>query len=134
MKALAGTPSTPSTSDYTGTQGTLNAGGDVPRSFGLGAHMTAGSLVYANYWGYVGSTPNAYFTQVIAVSDMPREQLVQVWVNGELVTPSCLAEADPTLEHPRRPISQSQAPWLSMTICIIKYYDGTQTWGGPIRS
>ena len=58
----------------------------MPRSFGLGQHMTAGSLVYANYWGNGGETPNAYLTQVIAVSDLPREQLLEVWVGGEKVT------------------------------------------------
>ena len=34
----------------------------MPRSFGLGYHITAGSLVYANYWGHSGETPNAYLT------------------------------------------------------------------------
>ena len=58
----------------------------MPRSFGLGTHMTAGSLVYANYWGASGETPNAYLTQVIAVSDLPREQLLEVWISGEKVT------------------------------------------------
>ncbi len=85
VKALSGTPQAPATTAATtGTQGTLNAGGDVPRAFGLGYHVTGGSLIYANYWGHAGQTPNAYFTQVIAVSDMPREQLLEVWVNGEL--------------------------------------------------
>ena len=71
MKALAGNEPAAKT-DHFGTQGNLQAAGDIPRSFGLGKHATAGSLVYANYWGFSGETPNAYLTQVIAVSDLPR--------------------------------------------------------------
>ena len=86
MKALAGNPVAPATQDAMGTQGNLAASGDVPRSFGLGYHATAGSLVYANYWGQDGKTPHAYFTQVIAVSDLPGERLLELWVNGEPCT------------------------------------------------
>lgn len=67
-----------------GVQGTLQAAGDIARSFPLGYSVTAGSLVYANFWGKDGETPNAYFTQVIAVSDLPTT-IARVYVNGELV-------------------------------------------------
>jgi hypothetical protein len=74
-----------------GLQGRLRAGGEVPRSFPLGATATDGSLVYANYWGNDGETPNAYFTQVIDVSDMPTS-LRRAFVNGE---PAALGASGP---------------------------------------
>ena len=124
MKALSGTAQDTATQNSFGTQGTLNAGGDVPRSFGLGQHMTAGSLVYANYWGQSGQTPNAYFTQVIAVSDLPREQLLQVWVNGELCTLNP-AGTDPAMGVPVVQYNNgADHLW-------IKFYDGTQTAADP---
>ena len=123
-KALAGTPQDPASAATTGTQGTLNAGGDVPRAFGLGYHMTAGSLTYANYWGYSGQTPNAYFTQVIAVSDMPRERLLEVWVNGEL----CSLDGAP-VGNLGYPVSQYNKDGVDHL--WIKYYDGTQTTADP---
>ena len=97
----------------------------MPRAFGLGMHMTAGSLVYANYWGLSGQTPNAYLTQVIAVSDMPREQLLQVWVNGELCTLNPGA-ADPAMGVPLNEYDKAGVHHL-----WIKYYDGTQTAADP---
>lgn len=121
MKALGGQPEQ-AKSDSFGQQGTLAAGGDVPRAFGLGNHMTAGSLVYANYWGYFGETPNAYLTQVIAVSDLPREQLLEVWVQGEKCT-LMPAAIDPVLGTP---LSQYITDDTGHHLWI-KYYDGTQT-------
>ena len=66
-RALAGKPKAPGFS----VQGKLQAGGDVPRSFMMGYGATAGSLVYANTWGQVDNSPNAYLVQVIALSDLP---------------------------------------------------------------
>lgn len=86
-KALAGKPKKQDASNgVSGVQGKLQAAGDVPRQFMLGKGATAGSLVYANAWGNDGDTPNAYFTQVIALSDLPVKGLRGVWVNGEYVT------------------------------------------------
>jgi hypothetical protein len=84
VRALSGQPK--QSTDSFGVQGKLAGGGDVPRSFGLGYHTTAGSLVYANTWGSGYDTPNAFLTQVIAVSDLPGEKLVGLWVNGARVT------------------------------------------------
>ena len=124
MKALAGNQ--PAQQNHFSTQGTISAGGDVPRSFGLGWHLTAGSLVYANYWGNDGDTPNAYLTMVIAVGDIPREQLLDVWVSGEKVT-LLTGSADPDMGFPvleYRAGSPHDNLW-------IKYYDGTQTAADP---
>lgn len=94
--------------------GTLQGGGDVPRSFIMGRTATAGSLVFVNTWGQDGDTPNAYLTQVIALSDLPVRGLAEVWVNGELVTLGGLTDRGYAVnEYP-------DSLW-------VKFYDGTQT-------
>lgn len=101
-------------------QGRLNAGGDVPRSFMVGWGMTAGSLVYTNTWGPAGGTPNAYFVQVIALSDLPVQGLVAVWVSGEKCTLDDTPHADygyPVLEYRK---NGKDHLW-------VKFHDGTQT-------
>jgi hypothetical protein len=65
--------------------GTMQGGGDLPRSVIIGRYATAGSLVWVNTWGKDGDTPNAYLTQVIALADLPVASLAEFWVNGERV-------------------------------------------------
>lgn len=125
-KAIAGNKqqaasSTPSTM---GVQGTLQSGGDVPRSFVIGKGATAGSLVYANTWGNDGSTPNAFLTQVIALSDQPIKDLLEVWINGEKCTRGNTPHLDygyPVLEYRK---DGKDHLW-------IKFYDGAQTVADP---
>lgn len=115
-KALAGEPEKPTFS----IQGKLQSGGDLPRSFQVGFTATAGSLVYANEWGNSSKTPNAYSVQVIALSDLPISELVEVWVNGEKVTLDATAHAEygrPVLEYR---LDGKDFLW-------IKFHDGTQT-------
>lgn len=103
-----------------GVSGKLQAGDTVPRQFPIGKAMTAGSLVYANEWGTAGKTPNAYFTQVIALSDLPVKGLLSVMVNGVYVTLDAAPHADlgfPVLEY-----RVGGVDYLH-----IKFYDGTQT-------
>ncbi len=109
-QSLAGKPKDPTFS----INGTLQGGGDVPRSFIMGRTATAGSLVFVNTWGQDGDTPNAYLTQVIALSDLPVRGLAEVWVNGELVTLGGLTDRGYGVnEYP-------DSLW-------VKFYDGTQT-------
>ncbi|TRA90907.1 phage tail protein [Rhizobium rhizogenes] len=109
-QSLAGKPKDPTFS----INGTLQGGGDVPRSFILGRTATAGSLVFVNTWGQDGDTPNAYLTQVIAVSDMPVRGVVEFWANGERMTLGALTERGYAInEYP-------DSLWF-------KFYDGTQT-------
>src|SRR5664279_4276252 len=94
-KALSGTPAAADTTSHFSAQGTLQSGGDVPRSFNLGYSSTAGSLAYVNTWGVTGGstkTPNAYLTQVIALADLPGGSLTEVWINGVLCTLGVTAE------------------------------------------
>lgn len=130
VRALTGQPKEQSAEAF-GVQGKLAGGGDVPRSFGLGYHMTAGSLVYANTWGAGYDTPNAFLTQVISLSDLPGERLVGMWVNGARVT---LADGDADAVSPGsqgyavpefiRPHNGEGAPVPHLW---VKFYDGTQT-------
>lgn len=109
-QSLAGKPKDPTFS----INGTLQGGGDVPRSFIMGRTATAGSLVFVNTWGQDGDTPNAYLTQVIALSDMPVRGLAEVWVNGERATLGGLTDRGYAVnEYP-------DSLW-------VKFYDGTQT-------
>ncbi|MCW2077830.1 UNVERIFIED_ORG: hypothetical protein M2193_000005 [Bradyrhizobium japonicum] len=128
VRALSGQPK--QSTDSFGVQGKLAGGGDVPRSFGLGYHVTAGSLVYANAWGNGYDTPNAFLSQVIAVSDLPGERLVGLWVNGAKVTlsegdavlgPGSMGYAVPEFIRPHNG-EGSPTPHL-----YVKFYNGTQT-------
>ncbi len=109
-QSLAGKPKDPTFS----INGTLQGGGDVPRSFIFGRTATAGSLVFVNTWGNDGDTPNAYLTQVIALSDLPVRGLAEVWVNGERVTLGGLTDRGYAVNE------YADSLW-------IKFYDGTQT-------
>lgn len=102
-------------------QGTLQASGTIPRSIMMGLGATAGSLVYANSWGGIDETPNAYFTQVIALSDLPSQSLENVWVNGVKVT------LLPDDEDPELGIPVSEYFTGARDHLWIKFYDGTQT-------
>ncbi|WP_421581138.1 phage tail protein [Shinella sp. M31] len=115
--AWAGQPEKPSFS----IQGQLQAGGDVSRSFIVGRTATAGSLVYANTWGKAGDTPNAYFTQVIALADLPTQELVRPWVNGE----KCSLLTDDPHEDFGLPVAEYRDD--GKDYLWIKFYDGTQT-------
>lgn len=109
-QSLAGKPKDPTFS----INGTLQGGGDISRSFILGRTATAGSLVFVNTWGQDGDAPNAYLTQVIALSDLPVRGLAEVWVNGERATLGGLTDRGYAVnEYP-------DSLW-------VKFYDGTQT-------
>lgn len=106
-------------------QGKLAAGGDVPRSFLIGYSATAGSLVYAGEWGQLDETPNAYHTEVIALSDMPVRALTEVWVNAEKCT---VLWSDP--ETPQGwPVEEYRKEGKDHL--WVRFYDGTQTTADP---
>lgn len=130
-QAVANKPPATAQTDNFGVQGNLQAAGDVPRSFNLGYSVTAGSLTYANTHGGDTATPNAYLTQVIALADLPGNTLLNVWVNGELVTleGSNAGENGYTISEyvkPRGDAGSPTAPHL-----YVKFYDGTQTVADP---
>ena len=113
-QAIAGKPKEP----VFAITGSLQGGGDLPRSFLFGRTSTAGSLVWVNTWGQDGDTPNAYLTQVIALSDLPIKALRKVWVNGQ---PVSLSGANSGWGW-RVPEFDNSGGNL-----WVKFYDGTQT-------
>ncbi|WP_316171032.1 phage tail protein [Bradyrhizobium sp. SZCCHNRI1058] len=132
VKALSGHNEQKSTDSF-GVQGKLAGGGAVPRSFGLGYHVTGGSLTWGNQHGNFGDTPNAYVTQIIALSDLPRERLIGVWVNGQRITLAAGA-ANATVWGSNSigyPVPEFIRPHNGEGPATphlwIKYYDGTQT-------
>ncbi len=110
-----------------GVKGKLQAGGDVSRSVVFGRTCTAGSLVYANTWGKSGKTPNAYFTQVIALADHPIRDLTGLWVNGEPVT---IDTSDTSYGDWGFPVTEYKTGGDDNHLWI-KWYDGTQTVADP---
>lgn len=117
--AIAGKPSHPGFS----IRGTLQTGGALPRSFIMGRTATAGSLVWANTWGEAWKTPNAYLTQVIAISDMPCQSLDELWVNGEKVT----IAGDPKFGD----VGVVQYRKDGEDHMWVRFFDGTQTSADP---
>jgi hypothetical protein len=113
----------PKAAEPIAVRGKMQSGGDVARSIIMGRRATAGSLVYANTWGKAGKTPNAYFSQVIALSDMPVTGLTAMWVNGEPVTvkTSDAALAD-TFGYPIEEYRDDGKDHL-----WVKFHDGKQT-------
>ncbi len=110
-----------------GVQGKMQSGGDVPRSILMGARATAGSLVYANTWGKSGKTPNAYLTQVIALSDVPISGVTAVWVNGAPVT---VDTSDTSYGDWGFPVEEYSTSGGGNNMWV-KFHDGTQTEADP---
>ena len=108
-----------------GVKGAIQKGGDHPLAFIMGFYGTAGHLKYAGTWGNVGETPNAHYSKVISVSDLPVRGLAGFFVNGKRVT---LAPGDTgslgraVLEYR---INGVDHLW-------VKFYDGTQVAPDPL--
>lgn len=118
-QSLAGKPKGPEFS----INGTLQGGGDLPRSIIMGKYATAGSLVWTNTWGRDGDTKNAYLTQVIALSDLPVKGFGKPWVNGEPVTVGAEGNYGKIINE----YVKDGKPTLWM-----RFYDGTQTTADPL--
>lgn len=103
--------------------GSLQGGGDLPRSIMFGEYSTAGSLVWTNTWGSDGDTKNAYLTQVIAISDLPIKGYGSPFVNGEKVTKGAVEFNGTVINE----YIKDGKPTLWM-----RFYDGTQTTTDPL--
>ncbi len=98
----------------------IQTGATVARSFIVGRAPTRGSDVWRNEWGSNGDVPNALFTRVYALSDLPVKGLDAILFNGEAFVPAGANHADGRgqafiHDHKGRPVA-----WA-------KFYDGTQT-------
>lgn len=122
--SLLSKASTPKISDKPiGIKTDVQVGGDNPLSFLLGHTATAGKLEYANTWGTVGGTPNAYCTLVYSLSDIPIIGLRnRIWVNGEECTIDTTDTSTPDLGFPVEEYNKNGRDHM-----WVKFYDGTQT-------
>jgi hypothetical protein len=118
-QALAGKPKTQS--QQTGVNGDLQAGGDLPRTIIVGRYHTAGSLVWANTWGKDDGTPNAWLSQVIAISDIRIKGLLELWVDGAKVTYNPAGNNDTIYGYSIPEYVKSGAN------LYVKFYSGAQT-------
>jgi hypothetical protein len=123
-QALSGKPKSAKAQPFN-INGDIQGGGALPRSFLMGYYSTAGSLVWANTWGKDSGTPNAWLTQVIALSDMPVKGLLGLWVDGVKVTYDPAHNNDTEFGYSIPQYVKSGAN------LYIKFYDGTQTTADP---
>ncbi|HEY8948443.1 MAG TPA: hypothetical protein VIM56_06125 [Rhizomicrobium sp.] len=121
QKAVTGKPK----QGVGGSSGKIQTGGVLARSFIVGRGITGGKAVYFNTWGKVDKTPNAYFTMVIALQDLPMTGLVEFWMADTKCTydTSGVAE-DWGYPVPEFHINGKDYLW-------VKVYDGTQTVADP---
>lgn len=103
-----------------GVTGQMQRGADIPQSFLFGKSATAGSLEYVNTWTGDADTPNAFYSMVVSLSDLPIQSLDAVWVNGERGTIAAIPHA--LFGHPIEEFHKdgSDHVW-------VHFYDGTQT-------
>ena len=102
------------------------AGEDTPMRFVVGRRSVGGHLEYHNSHGQAGKTPNAYYTLVLSVSDVPGVSLRRVRVNDEFVTLGTTPHPDfglPILQ--KRNDGGEEYGW-------VKFYNGTQTAADPM--
>lgn len=108
-----------------GVRGSLQTGGDNPLGFIMGYYATAGQLEYAGTWGNSGETPNAYYTKVISLSDIPVNDITGMFVNGEKVTIGGTATGDFGYPISEYTVGGTEHLW-------VKFYTGTQTTRDPL--
>ena len=102
-----------------GIRATETTGGDEPLSFIIGRYGTAGHREYSGTWGNSGDTPNAYYTLIRSVSDLPVRGLAGLFIDGAKVTlgDTHAANGYPVLEYRR---GSKDYLWL-------EFFDGTHT-------
>ncbi|MFS8052071.1 phage tail protein [Rhizobium sp. BR 317] len=104
----------------------ISMGDDHPMSFIMGSYATAGRRKYAGSWGEDGKTPNAYFTDVIEVGNLPNyageRGLTSVWIDDQQV--GVLWE-EPHPDGRGFPVLQYRVK--GKDYLWIKFLDGTQS-------
>ncbi len=108
-----------------GVRGSIQTGGDNPLSFIMGFYATGGHLKYAGTWGNAGETPNAYYSKVVSVSDLPIRGFAGFFVNGERVTLAPTQTGDLGYAVLEYRVSGKDHLW-------IKPYNGDQTAADPL--
>jgi len=102
-----------------GIRSQVTIGGDEPLSFIVGRYGTAGHLEYAGTWGQSGDVPNAYYTLVRSVSDLPVRGFRRFAIYGQWVT------LDAT--HTDKGYAVLEYRRKGKDYLWIDFHDGTQT-------
>ncbi len=113
-----------------GTKLEISMGDDHAMSFIIGSYATAGKRKYAGTWGEDGKTPNAYFTDVIEIGNLPNRAgergLTSVWIDDQKVG---VLWDQPHPDGRGFPVQQYRAN--NKDYLWIKFLDGTQTNADP---
>jgi hypothetical protein len=97
-------------------------GGTNPTSFVLGKFATAGyHITPPMSHGTAGTTPNAFLTYVIELTDIRRAAVTRMMIDGEYITLSAGVDADGFYTETGKYAGKF---W-------VKFYDGTQTVADP---
>ncbi|WP_176086973.1 phage tail protein, partial [Martelella sp. HB161492] len=113
--------STSDTAAETGVTLSVQMGDDQPVTFFAGRYATAGRRKYAGTWGEDGNTPNAFFVDVIELTNLPVSGLNAVWAGDDKVT-LLTGEEDAARGFPVSEYRVDGTDYL-----WVKFYDGSQT-------
>ena len=108
-----------------GVRGSLQTGGDNPLAFIMGFYATGGQLEYAGTWGNDGETPNAFYTKVTSISDLPINSVTGIYVGGERITLGGVA-------HPTRGFPAMEYRVGGKDHLWFKIYTGNQIVADPL--
>ena len=124
------------TKPESGTKLSAASGGAVPQSLIFGEKETAGSMIYAGFWGRSGKTPNAFYTRVYCLADYPcADMLARCWHSGNkgtidlgamAYTASDEATSGTAIGHPITSLDHDGRHWA-----WVKFLDGSQTTADP---
>ncbi|MET3602223.1 hypothetical protein ABID12_004197, partial [Martelella mangrovi] len=120
QRAIAGKQKRPEARDP-GVSLSLRMGDNQPITFIAGDYATAGRRKYAGVWGSEGGTPNAYFVDVIELSNLPQSGLNGVWVDDQKVT-LLTDEAHGEFGFPVSEYRENGTDHM-----WVKFHDGNQT-------
>lgn len=104
-----------------GVRTQVAVGGGQPLSFMTGTGATAGSRVYAGTWGSAGKTPNAFFSDVVQLSDLPIAALDAIFVDGQ----RCTIEWGSPAQPQGYPVTEFRVGGVDHL--WVLFADGTQT-------
>ncbi|MCM2292302.1 phage tail protein, partial [Allorhizobium sp. BGMRC 0089] len=109
----------------TGTKLEIQMGDDSPVSAVMGYAATSGKRKYAGVYGSDGGTPNAYFVDVIELSNLPVSALAGLWVNDD----RCSVDWSSPTADGLLPITNFRKD--GKDYAWIKFYNGDQTKADP---
>lgn len=104
----------------------VRTGDDNPIEFPVGKTATPGIRAYAGTWGQAGKTPNAYFTDVLEISNLPVPGLVGMWAGDKKCT---VLWNEPHSDGRGCPVQEYRSG--NSDYMWVKFVDGAQTVADP---